>query len=83
MGDTGDIGADRSGWKWLWGVQMDPNRLDMGERLRVPEKYGCGRRREREMILAVEHLFLRDRSWFVYSGAKEAVFPVLYFHDIF
>lgn len=51
---------------------------------------GCGYPRsmavedgEREMILAVEHLFLRDRSWFVYSGAKEAVFPVLYFHDIF
>lgn len=21
---------------------MDPNRLDMGERLRVPEKYACG-----------------------------------------
>lgn len=26
---------------------MDPNRLDMGERLRVPEKYACGGRRRR------------------------------------
>lgn len=40
MGDMGDTGADRSGGKWFCGVQMEPNRLDMGERLRVPEKYG-------------------------------------------
>lgn len=26
---------------------MDPNRLDMGERLRVPEKYGCGGQRHK------------------------------------
>lgn len=55
MGDTGVMGADLSGWKWLWqgslcGVQMEPNRLDMGERLRVPEKYGCETEEEKVTV---------------------------------